>query len=270
MKDPVLVKSPENIEEIIGNHEIMHEFYSVNLKNERDIIIWFPPSYEESNNHYSVLYAQDGQNLFSPSTAFIGKDWQVDETASRLIRQNKIEEFIVVGIYNTPDRLEEYNLFTPKGKKYANFILRELKSYIDEHYRTKPGRSNTYVMGSSLGGLYSFQLVWNYPNVFSKAACLSSSFWVDDRKIFDEVKNDKTPLKDIYLYIDCGDEEKELIDDSKEMMELLEGMGYAKNINLFTHIEKGGKHTEEDWADRLHIPFTKLFPRKNDTSYYVG
>ena len=79
MKDPVLITSPKNVNEIIGHHEMLHEFYSVNLKNERDIIIWFPPSYEDSHKRYPVLYAQDGQNLFSPSTAFLGKDWQVDE-----------------------------------------------------------------------------------------------------------------------------------------------------------------------------------------------
>ena len=270
MKDPVLITSPKNVNEIIGHYEMLHEFYSVNLKNERDIIIWFPLSYEDSHKRYPVLYAQDGQNLFSPSTAFLGKDWQIDETATRLIRQNKIEEFIVVGINNSKDRLEEYNLFTPKGKKYANFIIRELKPYIDERFRTKPDRNNTSVIGSSLGGLFSFQLAWNYPAMFSKAACLSSSFWVDDKRIFDEVKNDKNTLKDITLYIDCGEEEKELIEDSKEMMNLLEEIGYAKNINLFTHVEKEGKHTEADWANRLHIPFTKLFPKKNDSSYYFG
>ena len=270
MKDPFLITSHKDIDEIISHHEILHEFYSVYLKNERDIIIWFPPSYQDSNKRYPVLYALDGQNLFSPTTAFIGKDWQVDETATRLIQQKKIEEFIVVGIYNTKDRLEEYNLWTDKGKKFANFIIREMKTFVDENYRTITNKSNTFIMGSSLGGLYSFQLVWNYPTIFSKAACLSSSFWVDDKKIFEEVKSDENPLKDITLYIDCGGEEKELIEDSKEMMKLLEEIGYTKNINLFTHLEKGGKHTEEDWADRLHIPFTKLFPRKNDTSIYVG
>lgn len=148
--------------------------------------------------------------------------------------------------------------------------MRELKPYIDETYRTKNDRSNTFVMGSSLGGLYSFQLIWNYPSIFSKAASLSSSFWVDDGKIFDMIKSDKQPVKDITLYIDCGDEEKKLIDDINKLIKLLQKIGYVKNQNLFTHIEKGGKHSEEDWANRLHLPFTKLFPRKNDSSIYIG
>lgn len=270
MKDPALITTYNNVDEIIGHHELLHEFYSIHLKNERDIIIWFPPSYQSSSKRYPVLYMHDGQNLFSPSTAYIGKDWRVDETATNLINQRKIEELIIVGIYNTSERLEEYNLWTEKGKNYFQFIRKELKPYIDEQYRTKTDRNNTYVMGSSLGGLYSFQLIWYYPNIFSKAACLSNSFWVDDRKIFKEVKKDKAPLKDITLYIDCGDEEKKLIDDSKKMIKLLKETGYVNNQNLFSHIEKGGKHSEEDWANRLHIPFTKLFPRKNDPSIYIG
>ena len=92
----------------------------------------------------------------------------------------------------------------------------------------------------------------------------------DFLKYFEVVKNDDKPLKDVTLYIDCGEKESELIEDSKKMMKLLEKIGYQKNINLFTHIESGGKHTEEAWANRLHIPFKKLFPKKNDSSIYVG
>ena len=36
---------------------------------------------------YPVLYLQDGQNLFDPSTAFGGVPWRCDETADRLTRR---------------------------------------------------------------------------------------------------------------------------------------------------------------------------------------
>ena len=91
-----------------------------------------------------------------------GYDWKVDETADSLINSNEINEFIAVGIYNTKDRLEEYNWFTEKGKNYCSFIVNELKPFIDDTYRTKKGRKYNAVIGSSMGGLISFQLLWNY------------------------------------------------------------------------------------------------------------
>lgn len=246
-----------NRDEIIGHVEYIHEFYSYNLKNERDIIVWLPPSYSHSHKCYPVLYMHDGQNLFNPQTSFLGYDWKVDETITQLLHKNEIEEIIVVGIYNSKDRLEEYNYFTPKGKNYAQFIIQELKSYIDENFRTKHNASNTAVMGSSMGGLISFQLAWNIPGVFGKAGCLSNSFWVDDKAVFPMVENDSKKIKDIKIYLDCGDCETELIKDNTNMFELLDKIGYKENLKW--HVEEGGVHSEVDWAKRLHIPLKFLF-----------
>ncbi len=248
-------------DEIIGYTQYYHEFYSVYLKNERDIIIWFPPSYLESHKEYPVLYMHDGQNLFNPHTSYIGYDWKIDETATVLMEKNLIEEFIIVGIYNTKDRLEEYNFFTQNGKNYANFIIKELKPYIDEKYRTLTGKNNTAIMGSSMGGLISFQLYWNFPGVFNKAGCLSNSFWVDNGAVFEMVKSNPKIRKNSKLYIDCGTLETELIDDYKKMCELLKDIGYEEEKNLKCFLQEGGRHSEYDWANRVHIPLEFLFGR---------
>lgn len=249
----------KNSDEIIGHVEYHYEFYSRYLKNERDIIVWLPPSYGHGEKTYPVLYLQDGQNMFNPQTSFIGYDWKVDETATSLISGKEINEFIAVGIYNTKDRLEEYNWFTPKGKSYCSFLINELKPFIDETYRTKKNRMNTAVMGSSLGGLISFQLVWNYNKYIGKAACLSNSFWIDDKEVFNMVKNDDEKLKEIEIYLDCGTGEKELIEDNKEMVELLQSYGYDKDNRLMFYFAEDAKHTEQDWAERLHLPLKFLF-----------
>ena len=246
-----------NRDEIVGHVEYIHEFYSYNLKNERDIIVWLPPSYSHSHKRYPVLYMHDGQNLFNPQTSFLGYDWKVDETITQLLTKKEIEEIIVVGIYNSKDRLEEYNYFTSKGKSYAQFIIQELKTYIDENFRTKHNSSNTAVMGSSMGGLISFQLAWNIPGVFGKAGCLSNSFWVDDKAVFPMVENDSKKIKNIKIYLDCGDCETELINDNTNMYKLLDEIGYKENLKW--HIEEGGVHSEVDWAKRLYIPLKFLF-----------
>ena len=92
---------------------------------------------------------------------------------------------IVVGIYNTPDRLKEYGN-TKKGDLYLKFICDELKPFIDINFKTLPDRNDTAMLGSSMGGLISFIAGWKHSNVFSMAGCMSSSFYSNDEKVNSE------------------------------------------------------------------------------------
>ena len=247
----------QNNDLIVGYYDHIHDFYSINTKNERDIIVWLPPSYSSSSKKYPVIYMHDGQNLFNPSTSFSGYDWKVDETISHLISKKLIQETIVVGIYNTKERLKEYNLFHSQGSKYASFLIHELKPYIDENYRTLADGNHTAVIGSSMGGLCSFQLLMKFPKVFGKAACMSNSFWIDDRAIFDFIQTHEVPDYN-KLYIDCGLKEKELIDDNAKMCSIMKE--YSNDSDKFCcYFSEEGRHNEFDWAQRLHIPLKFLF-----------
>ena len=261
--DPIRKKNIFNENDIQGVLNYHYDFYSRYLKNERDILIWLPNSSQTSIKKYPVIYMHDGQNLFNPSTSFSGFDWKVDETVDNLSSNNIIEEVIVVGINNTNDRLDEFNLFTEKGKNYASFLINELKPFVDEIYPTKTDRNNTAVIGSSMGGLCSLQLFWKHQNIFSKAACMSSSFWIDDRSIFNFVKDNYLHSQDFKLYIDCGDAEKELIEDTKRMNRILKKLKTVDDANYLWHIEKGAVHSEVDWAKRFDIPLKFLFGKNN-------
>jgi len=247
----------DSFSDIIGSLKYHHEFYSSNLKNERDILIWLPPSYEASSKRYPVVYMHDGQNLFDPRTSYSGIAWDVDKTATQLIREKKIEEIIVVGISNSKDRIEEYNLYSSKGIKYSSFLINELKRFIDENYRTKEDPLNTCTIGSSMGGLFSFQLIMKYPYVFGKAACLSNSFWINRNRVFTEPK--EKFLDNLKIYIDCGTSENELIFDNMKMALILRNSGMECGRNLYYHFEKGAEHSESYWAKRLHRPLTFFF-----------
>ena len=175
MSIPKRQKSIFGKHKIVGKVEYHRKFYSKSLNNRRDIIVWLPPSYKkEKQRRYPVLYIHDGQNIMDPKTAYIGVDWQVDETVTRLIKSGELQEIIIVGIYNTPERLEEYS-DSPKGNNYMKFMVEQLKPFIDKYYRTMPSNEYTAVMGSSMGGLISFLLAWNYPECIWKS-CLYVQF----------------------------------------------------------------------------------------------
>lgn len=241
---------------IIGQVKYHRNIHSDNLNNERDIIVWLPPSYRiKTGKHFPVLYMHDGQNIMDPKTSFSGSDWRVDETLTKLIRKEKIREIIVVGIYNTKDRLEEYS-DTKKGCKYMRFITEELKPLIDSEYRTLTDRENTAVMGSSMGGLISFLIAWNYPEVFSKTACLSSSFYYHNDKAISAVSNYSGPKKNIKIYLDHG--EDGLVKGQK-MFCTLTKKGYLIGKDVNYYYAPGAEHNENAWADRLERPLLFFF-----------
>jgi predicted alpha/beta superfamily hydrolase len=227
----------------------------------RDIIVWLPPSYEkERQKRYPVLYAHDGQNLFDPSTSSFGVDWQLDEKADSLIRHGKIKEIIIVGIYNTPERSKEY--FTgDTGKSYMKFIVKELKPFIDKTYRTLPDRKNTASLGSSAGGLFSFMLIWEYNDVFSKAACVSPAFFIRGLDYITPVLEYKGKRKDIKIYIDCGGVglDSLLLDGAEKMLSALKERGYKKGKDYLWFFDKTGEHNEQNWARRVWRPLEYFY-----------
>jgi predicted alpha/beta superfamily hydrolase len=250
-------KTPGKVR-IIGNVIHHRNFSSINLNNTRDIIVWLPPSYNDSmGKRYPVLYMHDGQNIMNPKTSFNGTDWRVDETLTKLIQEDKIEEVIVVGIYNTSDRLEEYS-DCEKGKKYIRFIIDEVKTFIDLRYRTLRDRKNTAVIGSSMGGLISFFMVWNHPDVFCKAGCLSSSFHYNSDRAIEMVKKYYGQKKKIKIYIDHG--EDGLVKGQKMFSELI-AKGYALGKDVDYYYAPGAEHNENAWADRLERPLLFLFKK---------
>ncbi len=237
--------------QITGTVKYHRNFSGEGIKP-RDIIVWLPPDYEkEKTKRYPVLYMHDGENIFDPATSSFGVDWRLDETADSLIKANEIQEIIMVGIYNTSNRSAEY-ADTDTGKLYMKFVVNELKPFIDSNYRTKPDRNNTATGGSSSGGLISFMLAWEYPNIFSKAACISPAFYIEDIDYLKTVKNYNGSKKQIKIYIDDGGIglENKLQPGIDSMLVLLKGKNYIEGKDLLFYKDISAQHSEFYWGNR--------------------
>jgi predicted alpha/beta superfamily hydrolase len=226
---------------------------------DRDVIVWLPPGYEEAKRtRYPVLYMHDGQNIIDPATSSFGVDWEVDETLDGLIRRKAIAPIIVVGIYNTADRSREY---TPgeTGTAYMNFVVKTVKPFIDSTYRTKPDRNHTLVGGSSAGGIISFMLVWEHPDVFSKAICMSPAFKIRDLDYVKVVRAAREKRKGVFFYIDNGGVglESELQPGVDDMLAALRAKGYREGREFVFVLDPAAKHFESDWAKRFPQALTK-------------
>lgn len=222
-----------------------------NLKS-RDVVVWLPPGYEKGNKRYPVLYMHDGQNVFDPATSSFGVDWRIDETADSLIRKGEMEPVIIVGINNTPDRMEEY-VPGEKGSAYMDFVVNAVKPLIDQNYRTKTGPKNTLTGGSSAGGIMAFMLAWEYPTVFSKAICMSPAFKIMHIDYVKEVQAYTGKKQKLKLYIDNGgiDLEARLQPGIDDMLEALQQKGYREGKDYVWVLDEKAQHNEAAWSKRL-------------------
>jgi enterochelin esterase-like enzyme len=248
--------------EVQGNLRYFRKFPSKYLGKKRDLVIWLPPDYEtDTGASYPVIYAQDGQNIFDPATAFAGVDWQLDETAESLLQRKLIRPVIIVGLWNTPARIEEYT--SRRGRQYARFIVQEVKPFIDARFRTLSNREATAVLGSSLGGLISFYLAWWHPEVFSMAACLSASWMWNKAAVFEDIKYDAMPNPRIRIYTDHGSEGEEgkHLAVFKRMRDTLIKKGFVLRQDLEYYYALGDGHNETSWGRRVWRPLTFFFGR---------
>ncbi|PYI79007.1 MAG: carbohydrate esterase, partial [Verrucomicrobia bacterium] len=243
---------------LTGNIQRHRQFPSRTLGNRRDILVYLPPGYRRFlRRRYPVLYLQDGQNIFDVATAFGGVEWGVDETAQGLIRRKLIEPIIIVGIANTgPDRIHEYapsrGIIDSTGKrkkrsrglarKYAKFLIEELKPFIDSRYRTKPEAESTGLGGSSLGGLLVMALGLWFSNIFSRLAVLSPSVWWDEEMIVREVLalERKLPLR---IWLDTGTAEPGW-ERARNLCAALVERGWNLHDDLEYHEIEGADHSE--------------------------
>jgi predicted alpha/beta superfamily hydrolase len=216
---------------------------------------YLPAGYDENTAHrYPVLYMQDGQNLFFPDEAFQGNEWRVDETMDQLDRMNAVSETIVVGVAPV-DRMRDYT--HPGYEAYGRGLVQQLVPQLDARLRTRTGARHTAVMGSSLGGVASLYLAWQYPERFGMAACLSSTFGLMD-DLFTRIAEE--PRREIVVYIDSG-WPRDNFDATNAMRDLLIARGYQLGVDLLHFSFPEGVHHEQSWAARLHLPFQFFFSR---------
>jgi predicted alpha/beta superfamily hydrolase len=240
-------------------------FHSTLLNNDRTIAVYLPPGYDQNTDQrYPVLYMQDGQNIFDTATSFAGVEWNADETAEKLIVEGKINPVIIVGIYNTPDRTEEYTPWqasesdpVARGVYYGWFTAYEVKRFIDKTYRTLPGRENTAIAGSSLGGLIALDTARAHNDVFGVCAALSPSLWSAEGELLSQWTADHDWMNGTRFWIDMGEGETddypagEATAHLQSLATTLESAGLTKGSDYQSLIVEGDEQNEAAWSKRF-------------------
>jgi len=258
---------------------------------QRNIDIWIPSGYD-GKKKFSVLYMHDGQALYDSTTTWNQQAWEVDDVAEKLIAEGKLKNFIVVGIWNGGvTRHSDYfpqkpfeqltqpekdsvtaqlnsagrtkEIFKPQSDNYLKFIVDELKPYIDTKFSVYKNQKNTFIAGSSMGGLISLYAICEYPEIFGGAACFSTH-WVGTFKLennpipkaFVSYLQTNLPSSENHkIYFDCGDQALDAFYPAiqKTVDEIMASKGFSEK-NWLTKYFPGEDHSERSWNKRLHIP----------------
>jgi predicted alpha/beta superfamily hydrolase len=260
--------------------------FGSNYVQARNIDVWLPEGFN-SESLYAVLYMHDGQNIFNSGNTYNNISWKVDETLSGLIRSEKIKACIVVGIWNTDKRFHEYtpskpffnNLSQDPGTMaqeirnntisddYLKFITQEVKPFIDTTFNTLRDRDNTFIAGSSMGGLISIYAICEYPDTFGGAACMSTHWplsWTHYDPLMFKVITDylyaTLPSPQTHkIYFDHGTETLDSLYSpyQSEVDKIMISRGFS-NKSWITKVFVGDDHSELSWQKRFNIPATFL------------
>lgn len=253
----------------------LHPFPSRVFHNTRFLRVWLPPGYDDPANagrSYPVLYLNDGQNLFEAATSFTGVEWQVDETADRLIREGAIPPMMIVGLDNAAkDRIREYMprpslhplMLRVQGGRYPSFLIKEVMPFVAQNYRVATGPENTGLGGSSLGALIALHTVAVRPGLFGRLLLESPSLWAANRQAIRESRRVKCWPQRVFLAAGTAetgqkDRDQSVVDDLRELAGVLRRAG-LDDERLKLVIEEGATHHESAWARRFPEALAFLF-----------
>ncbi|WP_138629220.1 alpha/beta hydrolase-fold protein [Pseudoalteromonas phenolica] len=201
------IKDIKEIKEIkkIKEYSIANTFtfQSKILGEERSILVSLPSEYDQTNDTYPVHVILDGKQNIEHAVA----------TSRMLSNWAGLPKSIIVGIPSvnrnrdfTPSKDVAYSPESGGAKKFADFLEKEVMTFVDKKYRTHPFRVLT---GHSLGGLFAVNQYLKKNPSFNAYIIVAPSLWWNKQKILSTLAKAKpTELaRGIPVYLGVGEED---------------------------------------------------------------
>lgn len=170
---------------------------------DRELTLFLPPSYHESDRSYPVAYVQDQGDMFTDCLNYL----------NHLFAAGQLVEVILVGISST-NRNREYTPwpaeplldgnppFGGEGRAYVDEVADVIKAYIDRQYRTLAAPEHTAIIGGSFGGLISMFAGYWRAETFGRIGMLSASLWYDG--VMDYIREQGELPAGLRVYMSVG------------------------------------------------------------------
>jgi predicted alpha/beta superfamily hydrolase len=260
------------------------------------LTIWLPPGYDAATRRYPVLYMHDGHNLFDVTKSNFNKIWAADKAMLAAVQSGKVEPHIIIGIW--APGMSRYRQYLPRSvydaasgplraqmdkmaimevvsDRYLDWIAGPLKTWVDASFRTRTGRNDTAIVGSSMGGLMSCYAFFEKPEVFGRAGCVSSHWPAVDPRSVDEAE--LKGLWDAWFAARLGapDGRRVWMDHGTATLDAfyapyqqvvdarMAAAGWQKGRDWESRVYEGAEHEENAWAARLPEIFGWLLAKRD-------
>lgn len=232
------------------------------LNENRTLNIYLPDGFEKTKS-YPVIYLLDG----SANEDFL----HIVGLVQFYKMQFNMPDFLVVGIANV-DRKRDFTFHTDlkdlqkeypttgHSEKFIEFLEKELQPFVAKTYKTTETK---YIIGQSLGGLLTTEILLKKPTLFTHYLIVSPSLWWDNESLLKEANHllEQQKVMNQYVYISVGmQEDKIMVKEAQEIASILKKSNQKLKVE-YLPLEK------ENHATVLHQSiseaFKKLFPFKD-------
>ncbi len=193
------------------------------LDEKRTCLINFPDSYydaSEVDEKYPIVILLDGYTHFKTAIGI------VHFLSSDRNRNYLMSKSIIVAIENI-DRERDFTVTKIKtkrpntmggGKKFLDFIQKELVPYLDKNYKTEQSRT---LIGHSLGGLLTLNSYMDKNSIFDAYICIDPSIWWNEEIMKNKVDSISSVSLNKKLYIATANQGKANYERNKKRHDLL-------------------------------------------------
>lgn len=211
---------------------VTQTFQSTVLNEKRKLNIYLPPGYQTSSRSYPVIYLLDG----GTDEDFL----HVTGLTQFLTMIDTLPPCIVVGIVNV-DRKRDYTfptsvsadkqMFPTTGgsERFISFLEKEVQPLIRKQYR---GNDSTTLIGQSLGGLLTTEILLKHPGMFLNYVIISPSLWWNANSLLTEAPYlfAATPDVPTHIFVAVGQEHEQMMDAASQLGAIFQS---SKKKNLY-------------------------------------
>ena len=208
------------------------EFVSTIWNNTREIFVYLPPNYDETELEYPTLFVLDGGNWLEHG--------RLDATLDKLIQSGKLDPIIAVFVPPV-QRAFEYG----GSSKFRQLVTTELIPEIQKRYRTSLDLNQVAILGVSRGGLAALDLAFHEPQ-FGYVAVLAPA--IKPLPFLEKMKSAKKKSFRVAV-TECAYDLEQLRAQAQELRDVLENKQYDYQYEVapINHSYNGWRHHVEDW-----------------------
>ena len=227
------------------------KYFSKAMNTWREMYVYTPPGYDNSNEKYPVLYILHGGGEDQRGWATQGK---TDLILDNLIAENKAKPMIIamldgnIGMQGGVAGFNENSL-----KSFENELKNAAIPLVENNFRVKTDANSRALAGLSMGGLQTLHAGVKNSDMFAYLGVFSSGWWANNTKLSDPQydfmkKNASTINSNLkQFWISMGGKEDIAHNNCKIMLSKFDEMTIK-----YTYSEYRGGHAWPVWRHDLH------------------